>query len=106
METVARDFPKPNACPGLVVCDDPFRALQIDSEYNGIGWHCELFLMGAVLWNAIKDMDLTQTLNPSFLFVAEDSGKRINQLSAPLARAGISIFYLSTYQTDFVFVGD
>ncbi|KAJ3046488.1 hypothetical protein HK097_000816 [Rhizophlyctis rosea] len=70
VETVARDFPKPAACPGLVVCEDPFRALQIDSEYNGL----------------------------------EDSGKRINQLSAPLARAGISIFYLSTYQTDFVFV--
>ncbi|KAJ3090512.1 hypothetical protein HK102_003477, partial [Quaeritorhiza haematococci] len=33
----------------------------------------------------------------------DNSGKRINELSAPLARAGISIFYLSTYQTDFIF---
>ncbi|KAJ3407684.1 Zinc finger C3H1 domain-containing protein, partial [Chytridiales sp. JEL 0842] len=34
----------------------------------------------------------------------ETSGKRINDLSAPLAKAGISIFYLSTYLTDFIFV--
>ncbi|KAI9136620.1 hypothetical protein BKA69DRAFT_1128946 [Paraphysoderma sedebokerense] len=34
----------------------------------------------------------------------ENAGKRISELSAPLAKAGISIFYLSTYQTDFVFV--
>ena len=32
------------------------------------------------------------------------SGKRINDLTAPLANANISIFYLSTYQTDFIFV--
>ncbi|KAJ3341384.1 hypothetical protein HDU93_005020 [Gonapodya sp. JEL0774] len=36
--------------------------------------------------------------------ISESSGKRILELSAPLARAGISIFFLSTYQTDFVFV--
>ncbi|KAJ3283120.1 Cytosolic arginine sensor for mTORC1 subunit 2 [Borealophlyctis nickersoniae] len=71
VETVEKHFPKPGlpSCPGLVVCEDTFRALQIDSEYG-----------------------------------LEDSGERINQLSEPLARAGISIFYLSTYQTDFVFV--
>ncbi|KAJ3197535.1 GATS protein-like 3 [Irineochytrium annulatum] len=34
----------------------------------------------------------------------ETSGKRINDLSSPLAHAGISIFYLSTYLTDFIFV--
>ena len=34
------------------------------------------------------------------------SGKRINDLSAPLAQANISIFYLSTYQTDFIFVSN
>lgn len=28
----------------------------------------------------------------------------ISQISAPLAKAGISIFYLSTYQTDYLFV--
>ena len=32
----------------------------------------------------------------------ENSGKRIYDLSEPLAKGGISIFYLSTYQTDFL----
>jgi hypothetical protein len=34
----------------------------------------------------------------------DNAGRRINELSKPLAQAGISIFYLSTYQTDLVFV--
>ncbi|KAI9026293.1 hypothetical protein DFJ74DRAFT_663910 [Hyaloraphidium curvatum] len=34
----------------------------------------------------------------------DNAGRRINELSGPLAHAGISIFYLSTYQTDLVFV--
>ncbi|KAL6617901.1 hypothetical protein U3516DRAFT_629007 [Neocallimastix sp. 'constans'] len=71
IETIEKDFPKNNSptCPGICICEDPFRALQIDNEYG---------------------IDM--------------SGKRINDLSAPLAQAGISIFYLSTYQTDFIFV--
>jgi len=71
VETIKNDFPKNNSptCPGLCICEDPFRALQIDNEFG-----------------------------------LEMSGKRINDLSAPLAQAGISIFYLSTYQTDFIFV--
>ncbi|KAG4084599.1 hypothetical protein H8356DRAFT_1298867 [Neocallimastix lanati (nom. inval.)] len=71
VETIEKDFPKNNSptCPGICICEDPFRALQIDNEYG-----------------------------------LEMSGKRINDLSAPLAQAGISIFYLSTYQTDFIFV--
>ncbi|ORX58399.1 hypothetical protein BCR36DRAFT_343556 [Piromyces finnis] len=71
VETIENDFPKNNSptCPYLCICEDPFRALQIDNEYG-----------------------------------LEMSGKRINDLSAPLAQAGISIFYLSTYQTDFIFV--
>jgi hypothetical protein len=32
----------------------------------------------------------------------ENSGKRIHDVSGPLAKSGISIFYLSTYQTDFL----
>ncbi|KAG2186616.1 hypothetical protein INT44_002840 [Umbelopsis vinacea] len=32
------------------------------------------------------------------------SGKRISDLSAPLAQAQFSIFYMSTYQTDFVLI--
>ncbi|KND00427.1 uncharacterized protein SPPG_04748 [Spizellomyces punctatus DAOM BR117] len=69
VETAANDFPTPAICPGLVICPDPFRALQIDSD-TGL----------------------------------DNSAKRINEISAPLAKAGVSIFYLSTYQTDFVFV--
>lgn len=71
VETIENDFPKNNSptCPGLCICEDPFRALQVDNEYG-----------------------------------LEMSGKRINDLSAPLAQANISIFYLSTYQTDFIFV--
>ncbi|KAJ1552724.1 hypothetical protein HK405_010240 [Cladochytrium tenue] len=34
----------------------------------------------------------------------ESSGKRISALTAPLARAGVSIFYLSTYHTDYIIV--
>ncbi|KXS13208.1 hypothetical protein M427DRAFT_136786 [Gonapodya prolifera JEL478] len=70
VSTVKEDFPPSGSplCPGLVIAEDPFRALEIEYDYD------------------------------------ESSGQRINELSAPLARAGISIFYLSTYQTDFVFV--
>lgn len=34
----------------------------------------------------------------------DNAGRRINELSGPLAHAGVSIFYLSTYQTDLLFV--
>ncbi|KAI9014954.1 hypothetical protein BC832DRAFT_546898 [Gaertneriomyces semiglobifer] len=71
VESVSRDFPTPAQCPGLAICPDPFRALQIDND-------------------AAYGMD--------------HSAKRINEISAPLAKAGVSIFYLSTYQTDYVFV--
>ncbi|CAO3671217.1 unnamed protein product [Umbelopsis vinacea] len=36
----------------------------------------------------------------------DSSGKRISDLSAPLAQAQFSIFYMSTYQTDFVLIKD
>lgn len=35
---------------------------------------------------------------------ADASGKRISDLSEPLAQGKFSIFYMSTYQTDFVLV--
>ncbi|KAJ3203224.1 hypothetical protein HK099_001572, partial [Clydaea vesicula] len=35
---------------------------------------------------------------------SSSSGNRITNLTEPLASAGLSIFYLSTYQTDFIFV--
>ncbi|KAK9760677.1 hypothetical protein K7432_015062 [Basidiobolus ranarum] len=34
----------------------------------------------------------------------EVNSRRINELTGPLARAGISIFYLSTYQTDYFLI--
>ncbi|KAJ3145998.1 hypothetical protein HDU89_006728 [Geranomyces variabilis] len=68
VDTVARDFAV-IPCAGMVICPDPFRALQVDS--NG---------------------------------VLGNSAERINEISKPLAMAGVSILYLSTYQTDYVFV--
>uniref|UniRef100_A0A0W0GAN8 CASTOR ACT domain-containing protein n=1 Tax=Moniliophthora roreri TaxID=221103 RepID=A0A0W0GAN8_MONRR len=35
---------------------------------------------------------------------ADNSGARVNELSAPLAMAGISILYQSSYMSDFIFV--
>ncbi|KAJ3206574.1 Cytosolic arginine sensor for mTORC1 subunit 2 [Dinochytrium kinnereticum] len=54
-------------------------------------------------WLSVSD-DLFRALQIDSDFGLESSGKRINDLSAPLAQAGISIFYLSTYLTDFIFV--
>ncbi|KAJ3158855.1 hypothetical protein HDU86_002543 [Geranomyces michiganensis] len=67
VETIARDFAS-IPCAGMLICPDPFRALQID---------------GGVL---------------------DNSAERINEISRPLAMAGVSILYCSTYQTDYVFV--
>lgn len=36
--------------------------------------------------------------------IADNSGARVRELSAPLAAAGISIFYQSSYMSDFIFV--
>ncbi|KAI8810094.1 hypothetical protein BJ742DRAFT_770525 [Cladochytrium replicatum] len=57
--------------------------------------------------NIIKTDDVFRALQvdaDSEADFLEESGQRITDISAPLAAAGISIFYLSTYQTDFVFV--
>lgn len=40
----------------------------------------------------------------SGIFNIDSSGKRISDLSGPLAQNKFSIFYMSTYQTDFVLV--
>lgn len=42
----------------------------------------------------------------SFLNLPGDSGSRVRELSAPLAAAGISILYQSSYLSDFIFVKD
>ncbi|KAI8816858.1 uncharacterized protein EV422DRAFT_272412 [Fimicolochytrium jonesii] len=70
VDTVQHDFAAVS-CPGLIICADPFRAMQVDSD-SGYG--------------------------------LDNSAQRINEISSPLAKAGVSIFYLSTYQTDYVFV--
>lgn len=38
------------------------------------------------------------------ILITDGSSRQINALSAPLAAAGISIFFLSTYQTDLILV--
>ena len=43
----------------------------------------------------------TDTANVSHL---DTSGARVHELSAPLAAAGISILYQSSYMSDFIFV--
>ncbi|KAI8850988.1 hypothetical protein BC829DRAFT_441877 [Chytridium lagenaria] len=53
-------------------------------------------------WLEVSE-DLFRALQIDSEFGLESSGKRIHDLSAPLAQAGISIFYLSTYLTDFIF---
>jgi len=40
-------------------------------------------------------------LSPS---LPDNSGARVHELSAPLAAAGISILYQSSYMSDFIFV--
>jgi len=39
VETIENDIPKNNSptCPGLCICEDPFRALQVDNEH-GLGF--------------------------------------------------------------------
>jgi hypothetical protein len=39
-----------------------------------------------------------------YIVFVETSGRRISDLSRPLAQEKFSIFYMSTYQTDFVLV--
>jgi hypothetical protein len=38
------------------------------------------------------------------IIIVDNSGERVYELSAPLAAAGISILYQSTYMSDFIFV--
>lgn len=40
------------------------------------------------------------------IFIIDASGKRISEISEPLAEGRFSILYISTYQTDFVLVSE
>ncbi|RKP04698.1 hypothetical protein THASP1DRAFT_33502 [Thamnocephalis sphaerospora] len=52
----------------------------------------------------IIEPDVLRVLEIDAAVGLDNAGQRIIDVSAPLARAGISIFYLSTYQTDYVLV--
>jgi hypothetical protein len=66
---------------------EKWSVLQIDSHTNQIGMSmfCKSFFV-----HLIPGLD--------------NSGERVYELSAPLAAAGISILYQSTYMSDFIFV--
>lgn len=69
---------------------DRWNVLQIDSHSDQHG----MFI--SVLFSAPSPTRLTN--------IAGESGGRIHELSAPLAAAGISILYQSSYMSDFIFV--
>lgn len=79
-------------CPVLDVANGVFRVLQVDEEY-GQG----------------KPMDATQKRRRTMTLIMESAelgGKRISEISEPLAEGRFSILYISTYQTDFVLVSE
>ena len=65
---------------------EKWSVLQIDSHSDQIG-----------LSTSYSPLDLIDVLSDS-------SGERVYEVSAPLAAAGISILYQSTYMSDFIFV--
>jgi len=72
--------------PIQISCEK-WRVLQIDSHSDQLG-QVNSFL----------------PLTGSDILLADSSGARVNELSAPLAAAGISILYQSSYMSDFIFV--
>ncbi|KAI8056596.1 hypothetical protein BDF22DRAFT_203241 [Syncephalis plumigaleata] len=52
----------------------------------------------------VIEADVFRVLEIDTAVGLDNAGKRIIDVSAPLAKAGISIFYLSTYQADYVLV--
>jgi hypothetical protein len=65
--------------------------LQIDSHSDGYGAIFRLFS-----FFDLAEVGLARTCS--------DTGTRVHELSAPLAAAGISILYQSSYTSDFIFV--
>ena len=69
------------------VCHESWSVLQIDSHSDGIG--------------EPRSASRLRIRLPSR---SDKSGARVHELSAPLAEAGISILYLSSYLCDFILV--
>lgn len=69
---------------------EKWNVLQIDSHNDQIGTY------------SFSSKVLIPTL--IFLLIKGKSGTRVHDLSAPLADAGISILYQSSYMSDFIFV--
>ena len=77
-----------NDCDQVEITCEHWNVLQIDSHSDQLGmysWFCAP----------------CPPLSPSLL---DNSGARVHELSAPLAAAGISILYQSSYMSDFIFV--
>lgn len=68
---------------------EKWSVLQVDSHNDQIGMKENL---------PREYLPLTRSL--------DNSGARVNEVSAPLAAAGISILYQSSYMSDFIFVRD
>jgi hypothetical protein len=77
-------------CPDLGAPTGVFRVLQVDDE-GGQGINLN---MKSVRAKVLKLFDL------------DFSGRRICEISEPLAEGRFSILYISTYQTDFVLVSE
>ena len=71
------------------VSQDRWNVLQIDSHSDGLGEHNS---------NSLRHRSFSHTPG------TDTSGARVHELSAPLAAAGISILYQSSYMSDFIFV--
>lgn len=79
-----------STCPDpLEVSRDRWSVLQIDSHSDQLGSFFPFF----------------QFHSPRLTPSEDNAGARVNELSAPLAAAGISILYQSSYMSDFIFVG-
>jgi hypothetical protein len=69
---------------------EKWNVLQIDSHSDQLGVYVTGFVL-SLLW--------------ALIFVLSDkAGARVHELSAPLAAAGISILYQSSYMSDFIMV--
>lgn len=77
-------------CEHIEISYEKWNVLQIDSHNDQIGTYFSPFFFPNSLF--------------LLLFFTGKSGTRVHDLSAPLADAGISILYQSSYMSDFIFV--
>ncbi|KAG9289980.1 hypothetical protein G9A89_010286 [Geosiphon pyriformis] len=88
VDSIQRDFVQlQRISPNVEITKDVFKALILENE-DGLGsFYLKYSLIQLLVQNKIVS-----------------TRKRINDLSALLSRVGVSIFYLSTYQEDFLLV--